>query len=53
VLIEELADGELRMLPTERVRAQIRQIATRVVAEHPEAMEILANHDPDDTTQPA
>jgi antitoxin component of MazEF toxin-antitoxin module len=53
VLIEELADGELRILPTERVRERIREIATRVVAEHPEAMEILANHDPDDTIQPA
>ncbi|MEA2630873.1 MAG: hypothetical protein QOE66_1092 [Chloroflexota bacterium] len=48
VLIEELADGELRILPAERLRARVRQIATRVVSEHPDAMEILARYDPDD-----
>ena len=47
VLVEELADGELRMLPTDRVRERVRQIADRVVREHPEAMDILADHDPD------
>jgi antitoxin component of MazEF toxin-antitoxin module len=47
VLVEELADGELRILPTDRVRERVRQIADRVVREHPEAIEILANHDPD------
>jgi antitoxin component of MazEF toxin-antitoxin module len=47
VLIEELADGELRILPTERVRERVRQVAVRVVTEHPEALEILANHSPD------
>jgi antitoxin component of MazEF toxin-antitoxin module len=47
VLIEELADGELRILPTERVRERVRQVAARVVTEHPEALEILANHSPD------
>jgi antitoxin component of MazEF toxin-antitoxin module len=52
VLVEELADGELRILPTDRVRERVRQIADRVVAEHPEAMEILANHDPDDEAHP-
>jgi antitoxin component of MazEF toxin-antitoxin module len=49
VLVEDLGDGELRILPTDRVRKRVRQIATRVVSEHPEAMEILANHDPDGT----
>jgi hypothetical protein len=29
------------------VRERVRQIADRVVREHPEAMDILANHDPD------
>jgi hypothetical protein len=53
VLVEELADGELRILPTERVRERVREIANRVVSEHPEAMEILANHDPDDESSPA
>jgi antitoxin component of MazEF toxin-antitoxin module len=48
VLVEELADGELRILPAERVRQRVRQIATRVVSEHPEAMDILAGYDPDD-----
>lgn len=44
VLIEELADGELRILPTDKVRQQVRQIADRVVREHPEAIKILAGH---------
>ena len=46
VLVEELADGELRIIPTELVRKRIGQTARRVVAEHPEALEILANHEP-------
>lgn len=50
VLVEALGGGELRILPTDRVRERVRQIATKVVNEHPEAMEILANHDPDDVT---
>jgi antitoxin component of MazEF toxin-antitoxin module len=41
VLVEELPDGELRILPTERVRG----IAARVVSERTEALEILASHD--------
>jgi antitoxin component of MazEF toxin-antitoxin module len=48
VLVEELADGELRILPTDRVRERVRQIAQRQVGEHPEALEILANHNPDE-----
>ena len=47
VLVEELADGELRIIPTDRVRERIRDVGRRVVAEHPEALEILADHDPD------
>lgn len=47
VLVEDVGDGELRILPTDRVRERVRGIAERIVAEHPEAMEILANHDPD------
>jgi antitoxin component of MazEF toxin-antitoxin module len=53
VLIDELADGELRILPTDRVRDRVRQIADRVVDEHPEAMEILASHDPERDNRPA
>jgi antitoxin component of MazEF toxin-antitoxin module len=48
VLVEDLGDGELRILPTDRVRERVRQIATRVVSDRSEAMEILANHDPDE-----
>jgi antitoxin component of MazEF toxin-antitoxin module len=47
VLVEALADGELRILPADRVRERVRRVASRVVAEHPEAMDILANYDPD------
>ena len=47
VLVEGLADGELRILPTARVRERIQDVAVRLVSEHPEALEILANHDPD------
>lgn len=47
VLVEELADGELRILPTDHVRERIRDVGLRVESEHPEALEILANHDPE------
>ena len=47
VLVEEQTDGGLRILPTEQVRARIRDIGRRVVAEHDEALQILADHDPD------
>jgi hypothetical protein len=30
------------------VRERVRQVARRVVNDHPEAMDILANYDPDD-----
>jgi antitoxin component of MazEF toxin-antitoxin module len=48
VLVEELDGGELRLIPTEQVRDRIRGIGKRVVDEHPEALQILAEHDPDD-----
>jgi antitoxin component of MazEF toxin-antitoxin module len=47
VLVEELAGGELRILSAEKVRERVRDIGERLVAEHGEALEILANHDPD------
>jgi antitoxin component of MazEF toxin-antitoxin module len=50
VLLDELPDGELRLLPTERVREQIRRVGRRVVDEHREALQILADHDPDANT---
>ncbi len=51
VLVEQLADGELRLLPADRVRERIRQTARRVVAEHPEALEILATHEPSEDAE--
>jgi antitoxin component of MazEF toxin-antitoxin module len=53
VLVAELANGELRVIPTDRVRERIRDVGRRVVAEHPEALEILANHDPDSDSSDA
>ena len=52
VLVEELADGELRIIPAERVRERVRSIAERVVREHPEALEILASHAPEGESPP-
>jgi len=48
VLVEELEGGELRIMPTEQVRDRIRSIGKRVVDEHAEGLQILAEHDPDD-----
>jgi antitoxin component of MazEF toxin-antitoxin module len=47
VLVEELAVGELRIMPTSQVRQRIRSTGAQVVAEHAEALRILADHDPD------
>jgi antitoxin component of MazEF toxin-antitoxin module len=47
VLVEELPGGELRIMSTEKVRERIREVGERVVAEHGEALQILADHDPD------
>ena len=47
VLVEELPGGELRIMSTEKVRERVRDIGKRVVAEHGEALKILADHDPD------
>lgn len=52
VLVEELEDGELRIVPTDRVRERVRRVARKVVTEHPEAMDILANHSPEDVRSP-
>jgi antitoxin component of MazEF toxin-antitoxin module len=46
VLVEEVEGGELRIMPTERVRERIRSVGRRVVGEHAEALKILAEHDP-------
>jgi antitoxin component of MazEF toxin-antitoxin module len=47
VLVEELPGGELRIMSTEKVRQRIHKMGERVVAEHGEALRILAEHDPD------
>lgn len=47
VLVEELDGGELRIIPTEQLRERIRSVGKRVVAEHPEALKILAEQEPD------
>lgn len=41
VLVEELPGGELRIMSTEKLRARIREVGGRLVAEHGEALEIL------------
>jgi antitoxin component of MazEF toxin-antitoxin module len=51
VLVEGLPDGELRIMSTEQVSARIRDIGTRIVAERGEALQILADHDPDAPSQ--
>lgn len=47
VLVDELPGGELRLLPTDRLREQIKRIGRRVVTDHEEALRILAEHEPD------
>jgi antitoxin component of MazEF toxin-antitoxin module len=47
VLVEELPDGELRIMSTEKVSERIRQVGARLVVKHGEALQILADHDPD------
>ncbi len=47
VLVEELPGGELRIMSTEKVRQRIHKLGERVVAEHGEALQILAEHNPD------
>jgi antitoxin component of MazEF toxin-antitoxin module len=45
VVIEELAGGELRILPTDEVRARIRASGERMADEHAGAIRMLAEHD--------
>jgi antitoxin component of MazEF toxin-antitoxin module len=47
VLIEELPGGDLRIMSTKNARERIHDAAERIVAEHGEALQILAEHDPD------
>jgi antitoxin component of MazEF toxin-antitoxin module len=50
VIVEEMPGGDLRIMSTENVRERIHDIGERVVAEHGEALQILADHDPDADT---
>ena len=45
VAIEQLEDGELRILPASKLRDMVRAVGRRVVAEDREALQILAEHD--------
>ncbi len=45
VIIEELATGELRIIPASRVRELIREAGRKVIAEDQEALRILAPQD--------
>jgi antitoxin component of MazEF toxin-antitoxin module len=47
VIVEEMPGGDLRIMSTENVRERIHDIGERIVAEHGEALQILADHDPD------
>ena len=47
VVVQELPGGELRIMSTEKLSEHISEIGERLVAEHGEALDILANHDPD------
>ncbi len=45
VMIQELPTGELRIVPTNRVRQFVRESARKVVAEDQEALRILADYE--------
>ena len=47
MLVEELPGGDLRIMATEKVRERMQEIGARVVAGHGEALQILADHDPE------
>ena len=46
VVIEQVPTGELILMPEDRVRARIREIGHRVIAEHREALDLLEAFDP-------
>ena len=45
VAIEQLDDGELRILPASKLQDLVRAAGRRVVKEDREALQILADHD--------
>jgi antitoxin component of MazEF toxin-antitoxin module len=52
VLVEEMPGGELRIMSTETVRERIRDIGQRVVSEHGDALQTLADHEDLDAAHP-
>ena len=45
VMIQELPNGEVRLLPADHLRVMVREYGRRVVAENRKALDILADHD--------
>ena len=45
VAVEQLDDGELRLIPTKKLQALVRAAGIRVVREDADALTILADHD--------
>jgi len=45
VVIQKLPNGEVRLLPADRMRQIVRDYGRRVVAENRAALQILADHD--------
>jgi antitoxin component of MazEF toxin-antitoxin module len=45
VMIQELPNGEVRLIPADRLRAMVREYGRRVVEENRKALDILAEHD--------
>ena len=45
VLVEELPSGQLLVTPADRIRARVRRVGRKVVAEDREALRILEAHD--------
>jgi antitoxin component of MazEF toxin-antitoxin module len=52
VVIDELPNGELRLMPTEMVRSRMQALAHQVNEENHEAMELLETYDRGDVPVP-
>lgn len=44
-MIQELPNGEVRLLPADHLRVMVREYGRRVVEENRKALDILADHD--------
>lgn len=51
VLVEQLEDGSLHLVRADDLRELILASGKRLVSEHREALDILAQHGPDDSTE--